>query len=289
MSTNSDIEWCDHTWPLISGCHPRSPGCAKCWAVRMSWRLSHNPVIASDYAGTVEKVGRSASGQLIQVQVGHPGRLRWSGRVNMLSHRLNWPMTKKWKPGSKIFVSDMADLCSPEVTDEFILDVFRVMLQTPQFIYQLLTKDPDRLVALSPRIGALVEEYGGSAARWPGHLWFGTSVENPAMYWRIDELRKLPAAIRYISAEPLLKQLSHIPLQGIHWIIAGCESGPGARLMDEAWVEQLLDDTKQAGGAFFYKQRLDERGHKVSKPKLGGQSWTEFPLVIDNYSLRGTE
>src|SRR5450755_1196794 len=253
MSTNSDIEWCDHTWPIVTGCHPRSPGCAKCWAVRMSWRLSHNPVTAQEYRGTVEKVARDEDHQLIQVQAGQPGTLRWSGSVNMLEHRLDWPRTKRWKPGAKIFVSDMADLCSPEVTDNFILKAFQVMLEEHQYTYQILTKDPDRLVALAPRISELVMEYGRSAETWPGHIWFGTSVENPAMYWRIEELLQLPASVRYISAEPLLKLLARIPLQGIHWVIAGCESGPGARPMQEAWVEQLLDDTKRAGGAFFYK------------------------------------
>src|SRR5438045_9797156 len=101
MSTNTAIEWCEHTWPVVSGCHPRARGCAKCWAVRMSWRLEHNPVTAQDYDGTVEKVARDTQGQLIQVQAGERGTLRWSGKVNMLSHRLNWPRTKKWKSGSK--------------------------------------------------------------------------------------------------------------------------------------------------------------------------------------------
>ncbi len=91
---------------------------------------------------------------------------------------------------------------------------------------------------------------------------------------------KLPAAVHFISAEPLLKELVGIPLEHIEWVITGCESGPGARPMNEAWVERLMVDTKKVGAAFFYKQRLDEHGHKVSLPHLQGQSWAEFPALL---------
>jgi protein gp37 len=280
MSEHTKIEWTNHSWPVVSGCHKRSPGCANCWAVPTSWKLSHNPAIQQSYRGTVEKVIRDESGQRLQVQAGQPGRLQWTGQINMLEVRLNWPQTRKWKPGSKIFVSDMADLCSLEVTDEFILKVFQAMLDAPQYTYQILTKDPHRLVALQLQIGRLVEEYGGSALAWPGNWWFGTSVENPAWYKRILDLIRLPASVHYISAEPLLKALKDIPLEHIEWVIAGCESGPRARPMDERWVEQLKIDTKAAGAAFFYKQRLDEKGHKVSLPMLQGRQWAEFPSAV---------
>ncbi|GCE32103.1 hypothetical protein KDA_75870 [Dictyobacter alpinus] len=276
MSDGTNIEWCDVTWPLVAGCRKRSPGCAHCWAIPMTWRLQHNP-LTPQYHDAVEKVIRDAQGKRVQVRAGQPGTLQWTGAIVPLESYLEWPRTKKWKTGSKVFVSNMADLFDQDVPDSFLERAFRVMLEESQYTYQILTKEPGRLVDFAPRLSALVEEYGGSGTQWPAHLWFGVSIENPAMYWRILELIKVPAAIHFISGEPLLKLLANIPLEHIEWVIAGCESGPGARPMDEAWVEQLLQDTKRAEAAFFYKQKLNEYGHKVSLPLLQGRSWAEFP------------
>jgi len=275
MSTNTDIEWCDASWPVVAGCKKRSPGCAHCWAVNWSWRLAHNQH-TQEYRGAVEKVAQTEQG-VTRVQAGEPGRLQWSGNIIPLETHLDWP-EKKWKKPLKIFVSNMGDLFDEEVPDEFIERVFRTMLAVPRHTYQVLTKEPGRLVSLTPRISALVKAHGGQADRWPANWWFGVSVENPAWYWRIRDIIKVPAAVHFISAEPLLKALIHIPLEHIEWVIAGCESGPEARPMNEAWVEQLLTDTKRAGASFFYKQKLDERGHKVSLPQLHSRSWSEFPL-----------
>ena len=276
MSKNTFIEWCDASWPVLAGCKKRSPGCAHCWAVNFTWRLAHNPN-TPEYQGAVEKVARTESG-LIRVHAGEPGRLQWSGAIIPLESHLDWPRTR-WKKPMKIFVGNMSDLFDEHVPFEFLERVFRVMLENPQHTYQILTKEPGRLVEFAPHLSALIEEYGGNAHRWPTNMWFGTSVENPLMYWRILELIRVPAAIHYISAEPLLKELLGIPLHHIEWVITGCESGTGARPMDERWVEKLLEATKNVDAAFFYKQKLNEKHHKVSLPLLQGRVWNEFPQL----------
>lgn len=275
MSSRTAIEWCDASWPVVAGCKKRSPGCAHCWAIPWTWRLAHNPS-TQEYRGAVEKVALADQGAKLRVGAGEPGSLQWTGAILLLESHLDWPQ-KRWRQPQKIFVSNMGDLFDQDVPDDFIERVFRTMLAAPQHTYQILTKEPGRLVSLIPRLSALIEAAGGSAPEWPQNWWFGVSVENPAWYWRIRELIKVPAAVHYISAEPLLKPLAGIPLQHIEWVIAGCESGAGARPMDEAWVESLLDETKKVGAAFFYKQRLDTHGHKVSLPELRGQRWAEFP------------
>jgi protein gp37 len=245
--------------------------------VGWTWRLAHNPHTQQDYQGAVEKVAHTGQ-EVIRVQAGEAGHLQWTGTIISLERHLDWPTTK-WKQPRKIFVSNMGDLFDQDVPEEFILRVFQAMLSAPQHTYQLLTKEPGRLVSLLPAIAALLEAHGLPSERWPSNWWAGVSVENPAWYWRIREIIKVPAAVHFISAEPLLRALVNIPLEHVEWVIAGCESGPGARPMDEEWVKQLFDDTKRVGASFFYKQRLDERGHKVSLPVLRGRSWAEFPDV----------
>ena len=141
-----------------------------------------------------------------------------------------------------VFVNSMSDLFHPEVPLRFIREVFRVMAETPRHTYQILTKRSKRLASL------------GSHLNWPPNVWMGVSVETSRYVFRIDHLRTVPAEVRFISAEPLLGPLLNLDLSGIHWLIAGGESGPGARPADEAWVLDLRDQCDAAHVAFFFKQ-----------------------------------
>ena len=141
-----------------------------------------------------------------------------------------------------VFVNSMSDLFHPRVPSEFIRDVFCVMAGTPRHTYQILTKRSQRLAVL------------GAELDWPPNVWMGVSVETGRYAFRIGHLRTVPAEVRFISAEPLLGPLPDLDLSGIHWLIAGGESGPGARAMEESWVLDLRDQCEAADVAFFFKQ-----------------------------------
>jgi protein gp37 len=119
----------------------------------------------------------------------------------------------------------MSDLFHADVPESYIAQVFDVMVRTPQHTYQVLTKRAERLSRIAPRLP------------WPAHVWMGVSVETPKYRWRIDYLRKTPAAVRFVSAEPLLEALPELNLDGIDWLIAGGESQPGARPAATEWFK----------------------------------------------------
>jgi len=169
----------------------------------------------------------------------------------------------------------MSDLFHAGVPDEFIVEVFKTMNSTPQHTYQVLTKRPSRLV--NTRLQAKIVRAIGP---WPLNIWLGVSVESQAYTWRIDVLRRIVAPIRFISAEPLLGPLT-LDLSDIAWLIAGCESGHGARPMQEDWVRSLRDQCQASDTAFFYKQKL-VNGHKVPTPELDGKAWKEFPVTEEH-------
>jgi protein gp37 len=174
-----------------------------------------------------------------------------------------------WRRPRTIFVNSMSDLFHADVSDAYIADVFDVMIRTPQHTYQLLTKRAERLARLAPSLP------------WPPHVWMGVSVETPKYRWRIDYLRRTAAAVRFISAEPLLSALPDLNLDGIHWLIAGGESQPGARSADLAWFEDLRDQCQRANVAFFLKQlggHPSKRGG--DQALLGGRRWLELPVKI---------
>ena len=175
-----------------------------------------------------------------------------------------------WRRPRTIFVNSMSDLFHADVPDSYIARVFNVMAQTPQHTYQVLTKRAERLARLARQLP------------WPSHVWMGVSVEAPKYQWRIDYLRKTPAAVRFVSAEPLLARLPELNLKGIHWLIAGGESQPGARVAETAWFEDLRDQCVHAGVAFFLKQlggHPSKRGGE--KALLGGRRWIELPVRPD--------
>jgi protein gp37 len=171
----------------------------------------------------------------------------------------------------------MSDLFHKDVPDSFILDVFNSMIEAKQHIYQILTKRPSRLVntGLTEKVTERIYNLTGSIA-WPSHIWLGVSVETGAYTWRADYLRKVPAAIRFISAEPLLGPLDSLSLDGIHWVITGGESGPKHRFCDPDWVRGMRDHCQEKGVAFFHKQ-WGGSTPKAGGRLLDGRVWDEFP------------
>jgi protein gp37 len=175
----------------------------------------------------------------------------------------------KWRKPRKVFVNSMSDLFHPSVPDEFIARVWRVMLETPQHTYQVLTKRPDRMREL------LSTPTFGSAP----NIWIGTSVEDSAVLDRINELQAIPDFIRFISFEPLIGAVGAVDLTDIDWAIVGGESGPRARPMQLDWVQQIGDQCRAYGTAFFFKQ-WGGITPKSGGRDLNGRQWNEFPSVL---------
>lgn len=247
MADSSRIEWTEATWNPVAGCTVLSPGCTNCYAMRMAARL--DAMGQAKYAGTTRKSG---------------GRAKWTGKIVLDRAALDIP--KRWKRGRLIFVNSMSDLFHKSVPDAFVLDVFATMRATPQHTYQVLTKRPERVATLDKRID------------WPANVWMGTSVESADYLDRIDLLRKTRAKTRFLSLEPLLGPLDDLDLRGIHWVIAGGESGPGARPMEKEWVRSIRDQCGQAGVAFHFKQ-WGGVNKKRSGRHLDGQTWDELPCA----------
>lgn len=197
-------------------------------------------------------------------------RLRAMGSaryVNGFEPALHWDLLdvpKKWKRPRVIFVNSMSDLFQEEVPLEFIQRAFATMAECPQHTFQILTKRSARLRELSAHIA------------WPANVWMGVSVENARVIDRIIDLQNVPAAIRFLSCEPLIGPLSSLPLKGIHWVIVGGESGPKARPMKPAWVDDIHDQCTAAGAAFFFKQWGGKRKDLTGRT-LHGRTYDEMP------------
>lgn len=245
MATSSSIEWTEATWNPVVGCNVISPGCTNCYAMRMARRLE--AMGQPKYTGTTRMSG---------------GRAKWNGVVRVDEDSLNLPA--KWRAGRMIFVNSMSDLFHEEVPLEFVQQVFATMKATPQHTYQILTKRAERL------------EDVASTLDWPQNVWMGVSVENADYLYRIDHLRRTAAAIKFLSLEPLLGPLEGMNLKHIDWVIAGGESGPGARAMDPSWVRSIRDQCQSAEIAFHFKQWGGVNKKKAGRT-LDGQTWDEFP------------
>jgi protein gp37 len=180
---------------------------------------------------------------------------------------LHWDLIEaplRWRKPRVIFVNSMSDLFQEEVPLEFIQAVFATMAQCPQHTFQILTKRSARLVALAGRVP------------WPANVWMGVSVENAKVAHRVDDLRAVPAAVRFLSCEPLIGPLHHLALDGIHWVIVGGESGPKARPMHEWWVQDIRRQCRAAGTAFFFKQWGGIRKSTTGR-LLNGRTYDEMP------------
>lgn len=186
-------------------------------------------------------------------------------KLTLHPDRLDIPL--HWRKPSRIFVNSMSDLFHKNVPLEFIQQVFGVMARTRQHTYQVLTKRHDRLVELA------------SALQWSSNIWMGVSVENQRYAQRIDALRQVPAAVRFLSCEPLLGPLE-LNLEGIHWVIVGGESGIGHRPIDPDWVRSIRNQCVSQAVPFFFKQ-WGGRTPKAGGQLLDGREWSEFPVVIE--------
>lgn len=247
MAGLSDIEWTDATWNPVSGCLMVSPGCTNCYAMRMAARLQ--AMAHPAYTAVTRKSG---------------GRPVWTGRLHLNDAALEVPL--RWRSPRRIFVNSMSDLFQDGVPGEFVRKVWSVMRRANWHTYQILTKRPENMLALveSERLGTLP------------NVWLGTSVENAGYVHRIRLLRRVPAAVRFVSFEPLLGPIGRISLRDIHWAIVGGESGPSARPMEAKWVTQIQSVCDKSGTAFFFKQWGGANKRKTGR-LLQGRTWDEYP------------
>lgn len=243
MADKSTIEWTEATWNPTTGCDRISSGCDNCYALTLAKRLK-------------------AMGSVKYQNDGDPRTSGPGFGVTLHGDALSIPT--RWREPRTVFVNSMSDLFHARVPLDYVRRVFDVMAATPRHTYQVLTKRASRLAKLAPQL------------EWPSNVWMGVSVESANELPRIDSLRTVPAAIRFVSAEPLLGPLSGIDLDGIHWLIAGGESGPGARPVAPDWVTELRDQCAPAGTAFFFKQ-WGGRSPKAGGRLLDGRTWDEMP------------
>jgi protein gp37 len=189
-------------------------------------------------------------------------RYRNNFAVTLQADVLDQPL--QWNQSWKIFVNSMSDLFHPDVPFEFIRRVFDVMGKANWHTFQILTKRSERVADLAGKL------------LWHDNVWMGVSVENADYTRRIDHLRKAPVAVRFLSVEPLLGPIPRLPLQGIHWVIVGGESGPGARNVVPRWVRKIRDRCIAQGVPFFFKQWGGTR-KKTTGRELDGRTWDEMP------------
>ncbi len=244
MAQKSDIEWTDATWNPTTGCDRTSPGCDNCYALALAKRLKAMGVDRYQNDGDARTSG--------------PG-------FRLTTHEDLVEVPYRWKNPRLVFVNSMSDLFHDDVPEDFIRRIFTVMAETPRHTYQILSKRTKRLTRLAPNLD------------WPTNVWMGTSVETAPYRFRIDHLREVPAAVRFVSAEPLLGPLGRVDLEGIDWVIAGGESGPRARPMDIAWGRDLRDQCLTQGVKFFFKQ-WGGRTPKAGGRELDGRTWDDMPI-----------
>ena len=238
MSDGTAIEWTDATWNPVTGCTKITRGCDNCYAARFAERWRGVP--------------------------GHPFENGFD--LTLRPERVGQPL--RWKRPRMIFVNSMSDLFHKKVPRHFIDSVFDTMEAAHWHTFQVLTKRS------SPMRNYLRARYGEE--RGPGHIWCGVSVEDASGVPRITHLRESPAGVRFLSVEPLIGAVGEMDLAGIDWVIAGGESGPGARPIHLEWVREVRDQCLAQNVAFFFKQWGGLRP-KSGGRELDGQEWNQFP------------
>lgn len=203
--------------------------------------------------------------------MGNP-RYRNGFAVTLHPDQLALPL--RWRRPKRVFVNSMSDLFHEAVPDEYIRRVFAVMAEADWHTFQILTKRSARLAALAPDL------------LWPPNVWQGVSVENARYTSRIADLQTVPAVVRFLSVEPLLGAIPSLPLEGIHWVIVGGESGGGRRPMAAEWARDIRDQCATAGVPFFFKQ-WGGRTPKAAGRILDGRTWDETPLVDTGLPVMG--
>lgn len=242
MSDGSAIEWTDATWNPVRGCQKVSPGCKHCYAETFAERWRGLP--------------------------NHPYEQGFD--LRLVPEKLFEPLG--WRRPRRIFVNSMSDLFQEGVPTSFVEQVFETMARANWHIYQVLTKRAKRMRDL---VSGLPDRLAGHA-----HIWLGVSVEDRKYgVPRIDVLREAPAAIRFLSIEPLLEDLGNLDLNGVHWIIVGGESGPGARPMKKEWALSIRDQCRDQGVPFFFKQWGGVQKGKHGR-LLAGRTYDEFPRLL---------
>ena len=240
MATNSEIEWTDSTWNPVTGCTKISTGCDNCYAERLSER----------FRGVT----------------GHPFVTGFD--LTLRPERLDQPL--RWARPRKIFVNSMSDLFHKGIPGEYLDQIFNTMERATWHVFQVLTKRSSRMRDY------IQSRYG--AAGTPAHVWLGSSLEDESKVSRIRHLRQTPAGVRFLSIEPLIGRIEELPLDGIHWVIVGGESGPRARPIDARWVRDIRDQCLTAGVPFFFKQwggLQAKSGGRV----LDGREWSQWPIA----------
>lgn len=245
MAIQTAIEWTDATWNPVTGCSKTSPGCDRCYAERFAER----------FRGTQGHV--FARGFDLQLR----------------PERVLAPL--KWRKPQMIFVNSMSDLFHKGIPQTFIDSVFDTMEKANWHVFQVLTKRSSLMLSY------LRNRYTDRAP--PAHLWFGVSIEDGSRKIRAKHLREAPAAVRFLSIEPLIGPLGIVDLKGMNWVIVGGESGPGARPLDPAWVRDVRDQCLKSQVAFFFKQWGGARP-KSGGRLLDGQEWSQFPESVDGPS-----
>ena len=243
MAQSSSIEWTEATWNPTTGCDRTSPGCDNCYAATLARRLK-------------------AMGSERYQADGDPRTSGPGFALTLHADLLGTPGT--WRQPRLVFVNSMSDLFHEDVPVDFIQAVFEVMADTPRHTFQVLTKRSKRLRRISDDL------------TWPSNVWMGVSVESASYCFRIDDLREVPAAVKFVSAEPLLGPLGRVDLDGIDWVIAGGESGPRARPIDIAWGRELRDHCVDSDVNFFFKQ-WGGRTPKAGGRLLDGRTWDDMP------------
>lgn len=314
MSDKTGIEWTDATWNPVRGCSRVSPGCVNCYAERVAARFSGT---GQPYEGLAER--------RLKVLGEEEGRIvgRWTGKVRFVADKLGEPLA--WKRPRRVFVNSMSDLFHEGLSDEDIAAVFSVMARAHRHTFQVLTKRADRMREWVSGMASGDTKWRAAWLRgtthdghsprdpderfrisWPlPNVWLGVSVEDQQRAdERIPVLLETPAAVRFVSAEPLL---GPVMLQGRHtdehvtrirswlsshrgypsgqaykpptidWVIIGCESGPGARPMQREWALSLLGQCSLAHVPVFFKQAMRADGKLVKLPEIDGRTYEEFP------------
>lgn len=240
MADGSAIEWTDATWNPVTGCTKITAGCDNCYAERFAERWRGVP--------------------------GHPFENGFD--LVLRPERLGQPL--RWKRSRMIFVNSMSDLFHKGVPKSFVDAVFETMEAADWHIFQVLTKRSSRM-----------RDYlkGRYQQRTPPpHIWLGVSVEDAKGAARIEHLRAAPASVRFLSVEPLIGPVGKIDLSDIHWVIAGGESGPGARILNIEWARQIRDECERQNVSFFFKQWGGIRP-KSGGRDLDGREWNDFPAM----------
>lgn len=246
----SKIEWTGKTWNPIAGCTPVSAGCLNCYAALMATRLA--AMGQAKYEGTAKW---------------HNGRAVFTGQINYDEKALGIPL--KTKKPTVWFVNSMSDLFHENVNPDFRKRVFEVMNQCPQHQFQVLTKRPEIALSVAADLS------------WTPNIWLGTSIADASVADRSVTLSAIPAAIRFLSVEPMLGPIPELPLDEIHWVIIGCESGAKKRPFENMWALDVIDQCRDLKVSVFVKQILV--ANKVSKDLA---NWPDA-LKIRQYPLPG--